>query len=223
MATQLQQLHNRTAAGRLLASQLMDYANRSDVIVLGIPRGGVPVAAEIAEAIAAPLDICLVRKLGVPRNPELAMGAMGLNGAIVLDAKLVKAWKIPQKAIERTIARERQELARRDLIYRGDRPPPQVSERVAILVDDGIATGATFSVALALLRHQNPKAIAIAVPILPPAAYKHLQTEVDCAVCLMQPEPIYYIGLWYDDFSPTTDAEVCQLLAKARDRQTSHS
>jgi len=210
----IEQLRDRVEAGRLLASQLIDYGHRSDAIVLGIPRGGVPVAAEIAKAIAAPLDICLVRKLGVPRNRELAMGAIGLGGAIALNEEIVRAWKVPKSAIERVVERERQELARRDRVYRGDRPPPNLSQRAAILVDDGIATGATLSLALTLLRRQHPRSIAIAVPVAPPSTCKQLAAEVERVVCLLKPEPIYYIGLWYEDFSPTTDAQVHRLLAR---------
>jgi putative phosphoribosyl transferase len=208
----MMQLRDRTEAGRLLASKLSEYANRSDVLVLGLPRGGVPVAYEIAKALNAPLDIWLVRKLGVPSNKELAMGAIGLGGAIVLNEDLIASWGISESAIASVMAREKEELARRDRIYRGDRPLPEVRDRTVILVDDGIATGSTISAAIASLQQYHPAAIVVAAPVIPPTACAQLRARVDKVVRLIEPDPFYFLGFWYEDFSPTSDAEVCNLL-----------
>lgn len=212
----MMQLRDRAEAGRLLASNLTEYANRSDVLVLGLPRGGVPVAYEIARALEAPLDVWLVRKLGVPGNKELAMGAIGLGGAIVFSEDLVESWGISESAIAQVVAREKEELARRDRVYRGARPLPEIRDRTVILVDDGIATGSTMAAAITSLKPHHPAAIVVAAPVMPPSAFERLQARVDKVVCPIQPDPFYFLGFWYDDFSATRDEEVCELLERSR-------
>ncbi len=215
---------NRTEAGRLLAKRLKpNYANRSDVLVLGLPRGGVPVAFEVARVLHAPLDICIVRKLGVPGHKELAMGAIAPRGIMVLNEELVRSLRISQKAIEEVATKEQQELERRDRVYRGDRPVPDLSHRTIILVDDGIATGSTIKAAISTIKQQQPERIIVAVPVAPPDVCKELTEEVDEVVCLLTPEWLSAISLWYDDFSPTTDAEVRHLLARTIKEQTATS
>ncbi len=208
-------LANRTKAGRLLALKLKAYANRSDVIVLALPRGGVPVAFEIAKALNLPLDICLVRKLGVPEHPELAMGAIAMGGVIVINEDIVQWRKISQQTIVEVIDREKEELDRRDRVYRGNRPLPQVRDRTVILVDDGIATGSTIRAAVTVLKKEQPQKIIIAVPVAPPSTCQQLKAEVDKVICLLKPEHLYSISIWYDNFSQTTDAEVRKLLEMA--------
>lgn len=203
---------NRTEAGKLLASQLTQYANRPDVLVLGIPRGGIMVAAEVATTLNAPLDICLVRKLGVPGNQELAMGAIAAGGFQVLNEDLLDWLQISGHTIAQVGDRELQELQHHDLIYRGDRSLPQIRDRIVILVDDGLATGSMMRAAIGVLKPQQPQRIIIAVPVAPLDTCERLRTEVDEVVCLMTPEQFCGIGLWYEDFTPTTDDEVCELL-----------
>ena len=216
-------LPNRTEAGRLLAKKLTAYANRSDVLVLGLPRGGVPVAFEVAKALNLPLDICLVRKLGVPVHKELAMGAIAMGGVMVLNDEVIKWRRISRQAIDAVARRERLELRRRDRLYRGDRPIPDLRNRTVILIDDGIATGSTLRAAIAALRKLQPKSIVVAVPVAPPSTCNQLQAEVDEVVCLRTPEPLSSISLWYEDFSQTTDEEVRHLLAKAACKPTAAS
>lgn len=205
---------DRTQAGQQLAHQLQAYANRSDVLVLGLPRGGIPVAYEIAQVLNAPLDICLVRKLGVPGQPELAMGAIASSGIRILNYDIVSDLSITDKTLEAVTARELRELQRRDRVYRGDRPMPKVQDQTVILVDDGIATGATLRAAIAILKTQQPKALIVAVPVAPAEVCRAIATEVDHILCLATPEPFYAIALWYDNFCQTSDAEVCDLLAQ---------
>jgi len=205
---------NRTEAGRLLARKLTQYANRPDAIVLGLPRGGVPVAFEVATALNVPLDICLVRKLGVPGHQELAMGAIAFGGVQVLDRDVLAWLRIPEQTIGKVAAQELQELQRRDRVYRGDRAQPQLCDRVVILVDDGLATGSTMRAAIEVVKTQQPQRIVVAIPVAPPETYQKLRTEVDEVVCLMTPPSFYAIGMWYEDFAQTTDAEVCELLRK---------
>ncbi|MEB3338954.1 MAG: phosphoribosyltransferase [Leptolyngbyaceae bacterium] len=205
---------NRIEAGQLLAAQLLEYADRPDVLVLGLPRGGIPIAFEVAKVLHAPLDICLVRKLGVPGHKELAMGAIAPGGIRVLNQELVTVLGIARDKIEAVTAQELQELDRRDRLYRGDRPLPPIQGRIIILVDDGIATGSTMRAAIATLRQQQPQAIVVAVPVAPASIEDEFKPEVDRIVSLKTPEPFYAIGLWYDDFSQTTDAEVRDLLAR---------
>lgn len=209
------QFHDRIQAGRLLARQLKPtYANRSDVLVLGLPRGGVPVAYEIAQVLHAPLDICIVRKLGVPGHQELAMGAIATGGIQVLNEGLVRSLGIPQTAIAHVTDREQKELERRDRVYRGSRPVPDLRDRVVIVVDDGIATGSTLKAALSTIKQQQPKRIVVAVPVAPLDVCNELNQEVDEVVCLFTPQWLHSIGLWYDDFSPTSDEQVSHLLAQ---------
>src|SRR6266478_3871520 len=206
---------DRREAGRLLATKLAAYANRPDVIVLALPRGGVPVAYEVARALNAPLDIFLVRKLGVPGYEELAMGAIATGGVRVLNDQLVGGLRIPDYIVDEVAASEQQELARRERLYRGDRPTPDVRGRTVILVDDGLATGATMLAAVKALRQQQPARIVVAVPTASPETCEQLRAEVDDVICAITPEPFHAVGLWYEDFSQTTDEEVRDLLARS--------
>ena len=205
---------NRIEAGQMLAKHLTAYANRTDVLVLGLPRGGVPVAFEVAKALNLPLDICLVRKLGVPAHEELAMGAIASGGVRVLNSEVVDSLGIDRRTIDEVAAQELQELQRRDRAYRGDRPHAQVKNRTVILIDDGIATSSTIRAAIAVLRSQQAQQIVVAVPVAPATTCEQLRAEVDEVICLTTPEPMYAIGLWYEDFSQTSDEEVRDLLAK---------
>jgi len=205
---------NRTEAGQQLATRLKPYANRPDVLVLGLPRGGVPVAYEVAKTLNAPLDLCLVRKLGVPGHKELAMGAIASGGVRVLNYDVISWLGISGTTIDAVAARELQELQRRDRVYRGDRPVPNIRDRIVILVDDGIATGSTMRAAISVLKPQQPASLIVAVPVAPPETCDVIRAEVDEVVCLMIPEMFYAIGLWYEDFSQTTDEEVRDLLAR---------
>jgi putative phosphoribosyl transferase len=206
---------NRIEAGRLLAEELKSYANRTDVLILALPRGGLPVAFEVAQALGAPLDLMLVRKLGVPRQEELAMGAIAAGGTKVLNQDLVKSLNISDAALEAVISKEKRELERREHTYRGDRPVPEVGNRCVILIDDGLATGATMKAAVLALRQQQPAQIIIGVPVAPPDTVEELRKEADEIICLATPEPFYAIGTWYVDFSQTSDEEVRTLLARA--------
>jgi putative phosphoribosyl transferase len=206
---------DRTEAGQRLATRLAAYANFSNLLVLGLPRGGVPVAYEIATALHAPLDVWLVRKLGVPGQEELAMGAIALGGVMILNQEIIQALNIPQDAIQRVAEAEQQELERRDRAYRGNRPLPQVQDHTVILVDDGIATSSTLRAAIAALQRQNPRRIVVAAPVAPPSVCDALRNVVDDVVCLSLPEPLQSIGMWYQDFSQTTDEEVRELLKQS--------
>jgi putative phosphoribosyl transferase len=206
---------DRREAGRFLAEKLAAYANRPDVVVLALPRGGVPVAFEVARALNAPLDVFLVRKLGVPGHEELAMGAVATGGVRVLNDEVVSGLRIPGYVIDAVAAQEQRELERRARLYRGDRPPPDVRGRTVILVDDGLATGATMYAAVQALRQQQPARIVAAVPTASPEACEELRAEVDEVICTITPEPFYAVGLWYKDFSQTTDDEVRDLLARS--------
>jgi putative phosphoribosyl transferase len=210
----LERFRNRTEAGKLLATKLTDYANRPDVLVLGLPRGGIPVAFEVAKALNAPLDVCLVRKLGVPGHKELAMGAIATGGVRVINENVVYWLRIPEQTIDEVAAMEMRELERRNRVYRGNRPPPKVKNHTVILVDDGIATGSTIRAAIATLKQQQPQELIVAVPVAPPSTCDELEAEVDKVVCVMMPEALYAIGIWYEDFEQTSDAEVCELLAR---------
>jgi putative phosphoribosyl transferase len=203
---------NRRAAGRALADELSEYAGRDDVVVLGLPRGGVPVAAEVARALGAPLDVFLVRKLGLPGQEELAMGAIASGGARVVNDEVVSALSLHESVLDRVTERERPELERRERAFRGDRPPPDVRGRVVIVVDDGLATGSTMRAAIAALRTLEPARIAAAVPTAPPATCDELRPEVDDLVVLLAPQPFHAVGLWYEDFTPTSDDEVRAIL-----------
>jgi predicted phosphoribosyltransferase len=211
---QPQRFRNRTDAGRQLAEKLAAYANRPDVLVLALPRGGVPVGFEVARALGAPLDVFLVRKLGVPGYEELAMGAVAIGGVRVLNDEIVRGLGISEHEIDAAAARELQELARRQRLYRGDRPLPEIAGRTVILVDDGLATGATMRAAIAAVRQQQPARIVVAVPTASPDTCEALKAEADDVVCAMTPEPFLAVGHWYEDFMQTTDDEVRELLAR---------
>jgi predicted phosphoribosyltransferase len=214
--------HDRSEAGRLLAAKLGAYANRPDVLVLALPRGGVPVAYEVARALNAPLDVFLVRKLGVPGHEEYAMGAIATGGVRVLNEEAVRALGVPDYAIDAVAAKEQQELARRARLYRGDRPPPDVRGKTVILVDDGLATGATMQAAVKALRQEQARRIVVAVPVAAPETCEQLKEQVDDIICAVTPEPFYAVGLWYQDFSQTTDEEVRELLERARELVAAH-
>lgn len=207
---------DRREAGRLLAERLGGYAGRDDVLVLGLPRGGVPVAFEVAAALDAPLDVFLVRKLGLPGHEELALGAIAGGGTRVLNQYLVDRLELPAEWIAAIDAKERRELERRERAYRGDRPPPDVAGRTAILVDDGLATGSTMLAAVSALRTREPQRIVVAVPVADPEICATVGREADEAVCLVTPRPLHAVGAWYEDFSQTGDDEVRELLARAR-------
>lgn len=213
MHTYRSRFKDRTDAGKALAMRLEKYANRSDVIVLGLPRGGVPVAYEVAKVLHVPLDICLVRKLGVPAHKELAMGAIASGGVRILNYDVVSWLGISGQSIDEVAARELKELQRRDRAYRGDRPQPDLRDRTIILVDDGLATGSTMRAAIAVLKPQHPGRVIVAVPVAPLETVRELSTEVDEVECLMTPESFYAIGLWYENFAQTTDEEVRECLA----------
>ena len=206
---------DRHEAGRVLAERLRDFAGRSGVMVLGLPRGGVPVAYEVAKALGAPFDIFLVRKLGVPGQEELAMGAIASGGIVVVNDEVIDALRIPWEIVDEEIDRQELELARRERLYRGDRPPLDVTGRVVILVDDGLATGSTMRAAVRALRRKQPASIVVAVPTAAPSTCEEFQTIADACVCTITPEPFRAVGLWYEDFSQVDDQEVCQLLARS--------
>ena len=206
------QFCNRAEAGRLLAQQLTDYANCENTIVLGLPRGGVPVAFEAAKLLNLPLDICLVRKLGVPGREELAMGAIAADGVRILNRSVVDWLDISDQMIEKVTFQEKAELERRERCYRSYRPFPKLQNCTLILVDDGIATGSTLRAAIAILKHHQPAKIVVAAPIASPVTVKELEAEVDQVVCLQTPERLHSISLWYKDFNQTSDETVCALL-----------
>jgi putative phosphoribosyl transferase len=208
---------DRAEAGRILAADLGHLAGRTDVVVLGLPRGGVPVAHEVARALGAPLDVLLARKLGVPQQPELAMGAVGSGGVRVLNQAVVDALAISPQAIDEVAARESAELARREQSYRAGRPPLDVAGRVAVVVDDGLATGATMRAAVTALRALGPRRIVVAVPVGARETLSELAGEADEVVCARMPRSFHAVGQWYDDFSQTTDDEIRALLARKED------
>jgi putative phosphoribosyl transferase len=203
---------DRIEAGKVLAQKLGDYAGRSDVLVLALPRGGVPVAYEVAKALGAPLDVFLVRKLGVPGHEELAMGAIASGGTVVLNERTIQYLGIPNDAINIVAKKEQRELERREKVYRGDRPPLDVRGKTVILIDDGLATGASMRAAAIAVRRLEPKAIVIAVPVASSEACETFRHEVDATICAITPEPFFGVGQWYRDFSQTTDEEVRRLL-----------
>jgi putative phosphoribosyl transferase len=212
---------DRSEAGQVLAQELGAYARREDVIVLALPRGGVPVAFEVARSLQAPLDVFVVRKLGVPGHEELAMGAIASGGVLVLEPSVIEDLAIPPDVVADVAAREEWERLRREREYRDDRPEPDVRGRTIILVDDGLATGSTMRAAVAALRKFQPARIVVAVPVAAPSACADLAPEVDEIVCARTPETFRSVGWWYLDFSQTTDEEVRDLLARA-ERETSH-
>ena len=208
------QFRDREEAGRLLAHKLWGYKDRRDVIVLGLPRGGVAIGHEIAETLAVPLDVFLVRKLGVPGFEELAMGAIAMGGEQVVDPDIVEELDITGSAIRQVAAVEKKELERRERVYRHSRPPLDVHDKTVILTDDGIATGATIRVAIAALRKMNPARIVVAAGVAPLSTYLTLTSEADEVVCLLTPREFRAVGDFYSDFPQLTDEEVCKLLSE---------
>ena len=207
---------DRTDAGRRLAARLVKYAGRAGVLVLALPRGGVPVAFEVARALGAPLGVFLVRKLGAPGHEELAMGAIASGGVCVVNEPVVRELRVSGVEFEGVAARERAELERRERAYLGDREAPDARGRTIVLVDDGLATGSTMRAAATALRRQGPERVVVAVPVASRETCEELRAEVDEVVCAETPEPFRGVGRWYADFSQTTDEEVRALLAKAR-------
>lgn len=206
---------DRTEAGQRLSAELEQYADRSDVLVLALPRGGVPVAYEVARALAAPLDVFVVRKLGLPLHPELAMGAIASGGIRVLDREILRRFGVSEEALEAVTAAEERELGRRETQYRGERPFPDVRGKTVLLVDDGLATGASMAAAAAALRTRDPARIVVAVPVAAAETCEAFRAVVDDVVCAVTPDPFHAVGLWYADFSQTTDDEVHDLLDRA--------
>lgn len=205
---------DRTEAGKQLAEKLLEYRDQPDVLVLALPRGGVPVAFEVAQVLHAPLDVFIVRKLGVPGQEELAFGAIATGGVRVLNQTIIKRFQITPEEVEAVTTVEQDELKRRQRLYRGDRPLPEIRDHTIILVDDGLATGATMHAAVVAIRQQEPARLIVGVPISSPETCAAFQDEVDEIICAVTPEPFYAVGLWYEDFPQVTDAEVHNLLAE---------
>ena len=209
-----QGFEDRRDAGRRLAAKLVKYAGERDLLVLALPRGGVPVAYEVAEALAAPLDVFLVRKLGVPGHDELAMGAIASGGIRVLNADVIRALRLDEDTIDAVATREWRTLRERELSYRGERSRPGVQGCTVILVDDGLATGASMRAAVQALNEEHPKRLIVAVPVAPPETCEEIREEVDEIVCALTPLAFYGVGRWYEDFLQTTDEEVRELLGR---------
>jgi predicted phosphoribosyltransferase len=210
-----QRYRDRREAGKSLAELLRGYAGRDDVVVLALPRGGVPVGYEVAKALRAPLDVFTVRKLGVPGNPELAMGAIATGGLLVLDQQLIQMLGIDRSELERAVTAELRELERREAAYRGERAPPDLTGKTVILVDDGLATGSTMRAAALAVRRLNPARIVVAVPVAAEETCDAFRDVVEEIVCGITPRPFQAVGIWYDDFTQTSDEEVRELLARA--------
>lgn len=215
----MDRFHDRREAGILLARALSRYAGRADVTVLGLPRGGVPVAYEVATALDAPLDVLVVRKIGVPGHEELAMGAIASGGIQVIDPRMAEQLGSSPRKMRELIEIERVELERRERAFRGDREHADLSGRVVLLVDDGLATGSSMYAAVAAVSTRKPAQIVVAVPVGSPEVCRAFRTHVDDVVCLRMPEPMYAVGLWYEDFSQTPDGEVRLLLDRAAERR----
>ena len=213
---QATRFRDRSEAGRVLAQQLTEYAGRDDVIVLALPRGGIPVGYEVAKALGAPLEVFVARKLGVPGHQELAMGAIASGGSAVLDHGLVRRLGVTQAQLDRAVADETRELERREQAYRGDREAPDLRGKTVILVDDGLATGATMRAAALAVRDQQPARIVVAVPVAAEETCDQFRDVVDDVICAVTPKPFYAVGMWYEDFDQTTDDEVRELLERAR-------
>lgn len=206
------QFKNRTEGGQALATRLTSFANRPDVLVLALPRGGVPVAAEVAKKLNAPVDVFVVRKLGLPEHPELAMGAIATGGVRVVNRDVVDGLQIPELVIDAVAAQEQEELARRQRAYRGNLPSPDVKGKTVILVDDGIATGSTMIAAIAALRQLGAGRIVVAAPVIARSTFYQIHNLADEVAAVIAPEEFYGVGQWYEDFSQTTDEEVRKLL-----------
>jgi len=213
------QFFNRTEAGQFLAEDLSNYANRENVLVLALPRGGVPAAAEVAKKLNAPLDVFVVRKLGLPGHPELAMGAIASGGVRVFNGEVVNALRIPDEVIDAVSAEELAELQRREKVYRAGLPSLDVEGKTIIVVDDGIATGSTMLAAVSALRQLNADRIVVAAPVIAASSYREIQRKADEVAAVMVPERFDAVGQWYEDFSQTSDEEVRYLLAQAARRQ----
>lgn len=209
---------DRTEAGELLAEKLAAYANQPDVIVLALPRGGVPVGAEVARKLQVPFDVFVVRKLGLPGHPELAMGAIASGGVRVLNGDVINGLRIPDEVIKAVTAEEFQELKRREQSYRDDLPLPEVEGKTVIIVDDGIATGATMAAAISALRQLNVGRVVVATPTVARSTYGYLQQTADEIIAVIVPAEFHGVGQWYEDFTQTTDEEVHQLLAEMNHR-----
>jgi putative phosphoribosyl transferase len=212
------QFRDRNEAGQLLAAKLTVYANRKDVLVIGLPRGGVPVAAQVAKRLNAPLDVFVVRKLGLPGHKELAMGAIATGGVRVLNSELTEALRIPSDVIDTVTADEKRELQRREKAYRDDLPAPEVKGKTVIVVDDGIATGSTMLAAVEALRKLKAARIVVATPTIARTTYHQIRDAADDVAAVIMPEEFYGVGQWFEDFSQTTDEEVRELLKKADQR-----
>lgn len=206
---------NRIDAGRHLAALLSEYSDNPDVLVLGLPKGGVPVAAEVASALGAPLDVLVVRKIGVPWNPEFAVGAIASGGMMMFDGPTMSELRVTRDDLEPVISEEFRELIRRENLYRGERPFPDLDGLTVIVVDDGLATGATMQAAVSVLRTRNPGEIVVAVPVASRSACLLLEPIADRVVCAATPEPFNGVSLWYGDFSQTSDEEVLSCLARS--------
>jgi putative phosphoribosyl transferase len=206
---------DRAHGGQVLAERLRSYAGREHLLVLGLPRGGVPVAFEVARELDAPLDVFVVRKLGTPGQEELAMGAIASGGVRVINEEVVRELGIDEETIARAAAAGSGELERRERLYRGERGPVEVGDRTVILVDDGLATGSTMRAAALAVRAQKPQWLVVAAPVAAERTCEELRAEVDEVVCVLTPDPFAAIGLWYEDFTPTADEEVRELLARS--------
>ena len=213
------QFKDRAEAGRALATRLTSFANRPDVLVLALPRGGVPVAAEVAKSLNLPLDVFVVRKLGLPEHPELAMGAIASGGVLVLNRDVVGGLQIPELVIDAVVAQEQEELARRQRTYRDDLPSPNVKGKTIILIDDGIATGSTMTAAVAALRQLNAGRIVVAAPVIAHSTFYQIHNAADEVAAVIEPEEFHGVGQFYEDFSQTTDDEVRRILAETNHRE----
>lgn len=214
-----QTFRDRVEAGRVLAGDLWKYRGRRDALVLALPRGGVPVGYEVALALGLPLDVFLVRKLGAPGFTELAMGAIASGGVTVLNSEVIRSLDVPPAEVREAAARERAELRRRERLYRRGRPMIEVAGKSVLLVDDGLATGSTMRAAVAAVRRLGPERVVVAVPVAAPASCEEMKAVADECVCAVRPQPFRAVGLWFHDFSQTTDEEVCDLLDRARGRE----
>lgn len=210
---------DRTEAGHMLAKQLEQYAGRDDTVLLALPRGGVPVGFEVAKALQAPMDVLIIRKLGVPGQEELAMGAVASGGVLVINQEVVRLYGIKESTIDSVAKKELQELERRERLYRHGRPWPELTNKIVILLDDGLATGTSMRAAVSALRFFKPAHVVVAVPTAPVDTCREFQEEVDDVICATTPEPFVAIGAWYEDFRQTTDEEVQSLLDQAAARQ----